>query len=78
MEAEEAGTRVSRARSSEAGPARLGAGAVLGALPRRARPRGFTHTHASIAAHLEMLDGELGTEPGYLRKLVKRYGLPPT
>ena len=36
------------------------------------------HTNASIAAHLEMLDGELGTEPGYLRKLVKRYGLPPT
>lgn len=36
------------------------------------------HTNASIAAHLEMLDGELGTEPDYLRKLVKRFGLPPT
>ncbi len=35
------------------------------------------HTNASIAAHLEMLDGELGTEPDYLRKLVKRFGLPP-
>lgn len=35
------------------------------------------HTNASIAAHFEMLDGELGTEPGYLRKLVKRYGIPP-
>jgi hypothetical protein len=37
-----------------------------------------SHTNASIAAHLEMLDGELGTEPDYLRKLVKRFGLPPT
>ena len=36
------------------------------------------HTSASIAAHLEMLDGEMGTEPDYLRKLVKRFGLPPT
>ena len=35
------------------------------------------HTYASIAAHFEMLDGELGTEPDYLRKLVKRFGLPP-
>ena len=35
------------------------------------------HTNASIAAHFEMLDGELGTEPDYLRKLVKRFGLPP-
>lgn len=35
------------------------------------------HTNASIAAHLEMLDGELGTEPDYLRKLVKRFALPP-
>ena len=35
------------------------------------------HTNASIAAHLEMLDGELGTEPDYLRKLVRRFGLPP-
>lgn len=43
------------------------------ALGRTAPP----HTNASIAAHLEMLDGELGTEPDYLRKLVKRFGLPP-
>lgn len=34
------------------------------------------HTDQSIAAHLEMLDGETGTEPDYLRKLVKRFGLP--
>lgn len=43
------------------------------ALGRTAPP----HTNASIAAHLEMLDGEMGTEPDYLRKLVKRFGLPP-
>ncbi len=35
------------------------------------------HTYATIAAHFEMLDGEFGTEPDYLRKLVKRFGLPP-
>ena len=35
------------------------------------------HTYAAIAAHFEMLDGETGTEPDYLRKLVKRFGLPP-
>ncbi len=34
------------------------------------------YTDQSIAAHLEMLDGETGTEPDYLRKLVKRFGLP--
>ena len=36
-----------------------------------------SHTSASIAAHLEMLDGETGTEPDYLRKLVRRFGVPP-
>lgn len=35
------------------------------------------HTYAAIAAHFEMLDGELGTEPDYLRKLARRFGLPP-
>lgn len=35
------------------------------------------HNYASIAAQFEMLDGEPGTEPDYLRKLVKRFGLPP-
>jgi len=35
------------------------------------------HTNASIAAHFEMLDGATGTEPNHLRKLVKRFGLPP-
>jgi hypothetical protein len=35
------------------------------------------HAYAAIAAHFEMLDGELGTEPDYLRKLVRRFGLPP-
>ena len=35
------------------------------------------HAYASIAEHLEMLDGERGTEPGYLRKLLRRFGPPP-
>jgi hypothetical protein len=35
------------------------------------------HTNAAIATHFEMLDGEMGTEPDHLRKLVKRFGLPP-
>lgn len=35
------------------------------------------HTNASIAAHFEMLDGAVGIEPDYLRKLVRRFGLPP-
>ena len=35
------------------------------------------HTNASIAAHFEMLDREMGVEADYLRKLVKRFGLPP-
>jgi hypothetical protein len=34
-------------------------------------------TQASIAAHFEMLNGDMGTEPDYLRKLVQRFGLPP-
>ena len=38
---------------------------------------GPVDTYAAIAAQFEMLDGELGTEPDYLRKLVKRFGLPP-
>lgn len=45
---------------------------------RDARSRSAApHTYATIAAHFEMLDGELGTEPDYLRKLVKRFGVPP-
>lgn len=44
---------------------------------RAARERATPpYTDQSIAAHLEMLDGETGTEPDYLRKLVKRFGLP--
>lgn len=44
---------------------------------RAARQRATPpYTDQSIAAHLEMLDGETGTEPDYLRKLVKRFGLP--
>jgi hypothetical protein len=35
------------------------------------------HTYVSVAAHFEMLDGELGTAPDYLRKLAKRFGPPP-
>jgi hypothetical protein len=34
-------------------------------------------TQASIAAHFEMLNGDMGTEQDYLRKLVQRFGLPP-
>lgn len=34
------------------------------------------YTYQAVAEHLEMLDGETGTEPDYLRKLVKRFGLP--
>lgn len=44
---------------------------------RAARDRATPpYTDQAIAAHLEMLDGETGTEPDYLRKLVKRFGLP--
>ncbi len=35
-------------------------------------------TNASIAAHFEMLDGVMGIEPDSLRKLVRRFDLPPT
>lgn len=35
------------------------------------------HTNASIAAQFEMLDGVMGIEPDSLRKLVRRFGLPP-
>jgi hypothetical protein len=34
-------------------------------------------TQAAIAAQFEMLNGEMGTEADYLRKLVKKFGLPP-
>jgi hypothetical protein len=47
--------------------------ARYGAARERATP---PYTDQSVAAHLEMLDGETGTEPDYLRKLVKRFGLP--
>jgi len=35
------------------------------------------HTNASIAAQFEMLDGVMGIEPDSLRKLVRRFDLPP-
>lgn len=35
------------------------------------------HTNASIAAQFEMLNGDMGIEADYLRKLVRRFGLPP-
>lgn len=35
------------------------------------------HTRASIATHFEMLDGVMGIEPDSLRRLVRRYDLPP-
>lgn len=35
------------------------------------------HTYDALAPHFERLDGTIGTEPDYLRKLVGRFGLPP-
>lgn len=34
-------------------------------------------TYAAIAPHFQTLDGNVGTEPEYVRKLVGRFGLPP-
>ncbi len=34
-------------------------------------------TYRSIAPHFEALDGTRGTDPEYIRKLVRRHGLPP-
>lgn len=45
---------------------------------REARARTDSpQTQASIAAHFEMLNGDMGTDADYLRKLVQRFGLPP-
>jgi hypothetical protein len=30
-----------------------------------------------LAQHFESLDGERGIDPDYLRKLLRRFGLPP-
>jgi hypothetical protein len=38
---------------------------------------GQPHVYRTIAAHFLMLHGERGTDAEYLRKLVRRYGLPP-
>ena len=35
----------------------------------------MSFAQASIAGHFEMLNGDMGTEPDYLRKLVQRFGL---
>jgi len=35
------------------------------------------YTYGALSPHLEMLDGTVGTDAEYLRKLVRRYGLPP-
>lgn len=35
------------------------------------------YTYASVAPDFETLDGTRGTEPDYLRKLVRKHGLPP-
>ncbi len=35
------------------------------------------HTYSAIAPHFVALDGTKGTSPEYLRKLVRRFGLPP-
>jgi hypothetical protein len=34
-------------------------------------------TYRAVAMHFEALDGTRGTEPDYLRKLVRKHGLPP-
>jgi hypothetical protein len=34
-------------------------------------------TYRAVAMHFDMLDGTRGTDPDYLRKLVRRHGLPP-
>jgi hypothetical protein len=33
-------------------------------------------TYRNIAPHFETLDGNVGMDPEYLRKLVSRFGLP--
>ncbi len=35
------------------------------------------YTDRAVAPHFDMLDGARGTEPDYLRKLVRKHGLPP-
>jgi hypothetical protein len=35
------------------------------------------YTYPSVAPHFEVLDGTRGTDPEYLRKLVRKHGLPP-
>jgi hypothetical protein len=34
------------------------------------------HTYVAVAPHFMALDGTIGTSPEYLRKLVRRFGLP--
>jgi hypothetical protein len=34
-------------------------------------------TCRAVAMHFDMLDGTRGTDPDYLRKLVRRHRLPP-
>jgi hypothetical protein len=52
--------------------------ALFWARYREARARADPpHTNASIAAQFEMLNGDMGIEADYLRKLVRRFGLPP-
>lgn len=43
------------------------------ACARATRP----YTYVSIAPHFETLDGTRGTDPEYVRKLVRRFDLPP-
>lgn len=35
------------------------------------------YTHSSVAPEFELLDGTRGTDPEYLRKLVRKHGRPP-
>ncbi|MFV2064275.1 MAG: hypothetical protein ACC726_12295 [Chloroflexota bacterium] len=35
------------------------------------------HTYEAVAPHSVALDGTIGTSPECLRKLVRRFGLPP-
>ena len=35
------------------------------------------YTNKSIAPHFELLDGTRGADPDHVRRLVRRFGLPP-
>ena len=73
VEAEAGLTRIRRQRGRPGWTAEL-----FWARYREARGRATPpYTYRAVAMHFEILDGTRGTDPEYLRKLVRRYGLPP-